>query len=99
MRGTSSRHCLHNVCTQVASELLQEFTRCFSLSSSLTAPSNVLYAEAHKWTNAYPLNPRAPGGLQEGGLEGLGGVTGQKDALVGSFMIEREKRLGACGDW
>lgn len=87
-----------HACMQVAAELLQEFVRCFRLPPHLAAPEALAYAEAHKWSNAYPLNPRAPGGLEGADGEGLAGVA-QEKGLAGSFMLARSMHLGACGDW
>jgi hypothetical protein len=47
----------------------------------------VLYCEAHRWNNAYPLNPRAPQPLPS------------LPRLQGACMVDSRQRLVAAGDW
>ncbi|KXZ56123.1 hypothetical protein GPECTOR_1g103 [Gonium pectorale] len=73
----------------VAQELLRDFAHLVQVPLSA---SDVIHMEAHRWNNAYPLNPRQPQAppqqAQDSGL-----------ALGGHFLLRPEMRLGACGDW
>ena len=64
----------------------------------------MLHIEAHRWNNAYPLNPRPPVPPPPGsraaelgpGVLGLGpGGPG----LGGFYMLRADMALAACGDW
>lgn len=72
---------------KVAVELLEAFRQATGAPPALDQ-SNVLYCEAHRWNNAYPLNPRPPAPIDEA-LE-LGGYFATEAALPG---------LVSCGDW
>ncbi|GIM17426.1 hypothetical protein Vretimale_19966, partial [Volvox reticuliferus] len=84
----------------VAQELLRDFAHLVQARISL---DDVIHMEAHRWNNAYPLNPRPPHpppppppppAATEAG--GSGSVA---PPLMGYFMIRPEMRLGVCGDW
>ncbi|GIL64913.1 hypothetical protein Vafri_18749 [Volvox africanus] len=89
----------------VAQELLRDFAH---LVQTRISADDVIHVEAHRWNNAYPLNPRPPhppspppkdtgrGGIGGGGGGGGGGV---EVPLTGYYMIRPEMRLGVCGDW
>jgi hypothetical protein len=69
---------------QVAAELLQAL--CLAAGVQL-GPEDLLHCEAHRWNNAYPLNPRPPVALEG------------HPQLQGQLMLDAGRRLAACGDW
>eukprot|EP00198_Chlamydomonas_reinhardtii_P013228 XP_001702565.1 predicted protein [Chlamydomonas reinhardtii] len=73
-------------------------------ATELLPERDVLHIEAHRWNNAYPLNPRPPVPPPPGsraaelgpGVLGLGpGGPG----LGGFYMLRADMALAACGDW
>ncbi|KAG2446230.1 hypothetical protein HXX76_000822 [Chlamydomonas incerta] len=74
----------------VALELIEELARL--AQTELLPERDVLHAEAHRWNNAYPLNPRPPVPPPPGSAaSGLG--------LAGCYMLRADMALAACGDW
>ncbi|GLI68616.1 hypothetical protein VaNZ11_013090 [Volvox africanus] len=83
----------------VAQELLRDFAH---LVQTRISADDVIHMEAHRWNNAYPLNPRPPHPPTPLAKEAGGGESGGGSAaapLAGYFMIRPEMRLGVCGDW
>ncbi|GLC36062.1 hypothetical protein PLESTB_000533600 [Pleodorina starrii] len=82
----------------VAAELLRDFAH---LVQTPLSSADVVHLEAHRWNNAYPLNPRPPQAVQPQlqPQPAEGGSAAAAVPLGGHFMLRPEMRLAACGDW
>ncbi|KAG2440443.1 hypothetical protein HYH02_010326 [Chlamydomonas schloesseri] len=76
----------------VARELLEELARL--AQTELVPERDVLHMEAHRWNNAYPLNPRPPVPPPPGSPAAELGL-----GLGGCYMLRADLALVACGDW